>query len=287
MLELFQYTFMQRALVMATITGTLCALIGVYVVLRHMSFIGAGIAHASFGGVALGLLSGIQPFFTSILFCTATAYAIGYVSERHRIKEDTAVGVFFASTMAFGVLLIGFMKGYNPDLFGYIFGNILAVTRFDLWAGLVLLVLVSGVLFYYFKEFMFLSFDPEMARVTGLPVRRLNYILLTLIALTIVISIKAVGIVLVSALIVTPAAAAQQWTRDFKRMMLLSVLFGIAASWIGLLFSAALDLPSGATIVLTATLLFVISSFFAPHDRKLKNHRKALEQKLKNKPETA
>ncbi|MDZ7723211.1 MAG: metal ABC transporter permease [candidate division KSB1 bacterium] len=280
MIDLLTYTFMQRALVMATVTGTLCALIGVYVVLRHMSFIGAGIAHASFGGVAIGLLIGIQPFFTSVVFCSLTAYAIGYVSEHHRIREDTAVGIFFASTMALGVLLIGFIEGYNPDLFGYIFGNVLAVTRFDVIAGVVLLLLVGGILFYYFKEFMFLSFDPAMARVIGLPVRRLNYMMLTLIALTIVISIKAVGIVLVSALIVTPAAAAHQWTQDFRRMMFLAVLFGVGSSWIGLFFSAALNLPSGATIVLTATFVFLISSVFSPQTRKLKRHRRALQQKL-------
>ncbi len=277
MIELLQYTFMQRAFVMATLTGSLCALVGVYVILRSMSFIGAGIAHASFGGVALGMLAGINPFFTAVVFCTGTAWAIGAVSERTHISEDTAVGIFFASTMAFGVLLIGFMKGYNTDLFGYIFGNILAVTSFDVWTGVVLATIVVGTIIFFFKEFLFITFDSEMARVTGLPVRRLNYLMLTLIALTIVISIKAVGIVLVSALIVTPAAAAHQLTNDFRRMVVIAVSLGIAASWIGLFLSALFDIPSGATIVLTATVLFFLCSVLSPHRRRLHIRRDRLE----------
>ena len=163
MLELFQFEFMQRALVVATVTGALCAVIGVYVVLRGMSFIGAGIAHASFGGVALGFITGLNPFFTAILFCTGVAWGIGFISETKRIREDTAVGIFFASTMAFGVLLIGFLKGYNVDLFGYIFGNILAVNRFDMWTSIVLAVFVFGVIILLFKEFLFLTFDQQIS----------------------------------------------------------------------------------------------------------------------------
>jgi len=270
MTELLQFEFMQRALLVATITGAVCALVGVYVVLRGMSFIGAGIAHASFGGVALGMLIGINPFFSAILFCTGVAWGIGLVSESKRIHEDTAVGIFFASTMAFGVLLLGFLKGYRVDLFSYIFGNILAVTQFDVWASLVLAVLVVSLIVLLFKEFLFLTFDAEAAQVAGLPVRRLNYLMLTIISLTIVLSIKAVGIVLVSALIVSPAAAAHQLTDDFKKMMLLSVVLGVSSTWIGLFLSSWLDSASGATIVITATLIFFICSAFSPHRRNLR-----------------
>jgi ABC-type Mn2+/Zn2+ transport system permease subunit len=269
-LELFQYEFMQRAFVVATVTGALCAVIGVYVVLRGMSFIGAGIAHASFGGVALGFITGLHPFFTAIVFCTGVAWGIGFVSETKRIREDTAVGIFFASTMAFGVLLIGFLKGYNVDLFGYIFGNILAVTVFDMVVSIVFAIVVISVIILFFKEFLFLTFDSEAAEVAGLPVRMLNYLMLTLISLTIVISIKAVGIVLVSALIVAPAAAANQLTDDFKRMMILAVVLGIASTWIGLLLSSMLDIASGATIVLVATIIFFICAGFSPHRRSMR-----------------
>jgi ABC-type Mn2+/Zn2+ transport system permease subunit len=279
--EIFQYTFMQRALISATLIGALCALIGVYIVLRSMSFIGAGIAHASFGGVALGFLVHINPFFTTIAFSTLTAWAIAFVSEKQKVREDTAVGIFFASTMAFGVLLIGLMRGYNVDLFSYIFGNILAVSRFDIYAGLVLALLVIGVIAYFYKEFLLLTFDVEMAQVVGLPIRRLNLLMLTLVALTIVISIKSVGIVLVSALIVTPAASAYLLTSDFKKMMWLSVAIGIGSSWVGLFLSIALNLASGAAIVLAATLFFFCCLLFSPKQRNLRKQVGLLQQLIK------
>ena len=280
MIEIFQYDFMQRALIVATVTGALCAVIGVYVVLRGMSFIGAGIAHASFGGVALGFVTGLNPFFTAVIFCSAVAWGIGFVSETKRIREDTAVGIFFASTMALGVLLIGFLKGYNVDLFAYIFGNILAVTRFDMWASVILAAVIIAVVVFLFKEFLFLTFDSEAAQVAGLPVRLLNYLMLTLIALTVVVSIKAVGIVLVSALIVAPAAAANQLTDDFKRMMILAVIVGVASTWIGLLLSAWLDIASGATIVLVATIVFFLCTAFSPHRRTMKQRVRGLRKDI-------
>lgn len=280
MIELLQFEFMQRALVVATVTGALCAVIGVYIVLRGMSFIGAGIAHASFGGVAIGFYSGLHPFLTALIFCTAVAWGIGFVSESRRIREDTAVGIFFASTMALGVLLIGFLKGYNVDLFGYMFGNVLAVTTFDMWAAILLSVVIIGIIFFLYKEFLFLTFDAEAAQVAGLPVRFLNYLMLTLVAITIVMSIKAVGIVLVSALIVAPAASAQQLSQDFKKMMTLSILIGIASTWIGLFVSSLLDIASGATIVATATLIFFFCSIFSPHRRNMRKRMTVLRKNV-------
>jgi ABC-type Mn2+/Zn2+ transport system permease subunit len=261
---------MQRAFATATIIGALCAVIGVYVVLRSMSFIGAGISHASFGGVALGFVLNINPLYSAIVFCVATAWGIGFVSQRGRVREDTSVGIFFASTMAFGVLLIGLMRGYSMDLFSYIFGNILAVSAADLKASVILALIVIGTIVYFYKEFLFLTFDPEMAAVTGLPVQALNFILLTLIALTVVISIKAVGIVLVSALIVTPAAAANQLTEDFRKMMIIAIILGIGASWAGLFLSSLLNIASGATIVMTSTAVFFISALVSPQRRRLR-----------------
>jgi ABC-type Mn2+/Zn2+ transport system permease subunit len=239
------YQFMQRAFISATLVGGLCAVIGVFVILRGMAFIGAGIAHASFGGVALGFLIEVNPLYSALGFSIATAWAIGFISEKGRIREDIVVGVFFASTMAFGVLLIGFIKGYTVDIFSYIFGNILTISKIDLVLTAILAIIVIAILYIFYKEFLFITYDIEMALVTGLPVRMLNFLMLTLIALVIVISIKAVGIVLVSALVVTPAAAALQLTFDFKKMIGLSAIIGISSSWIGLLFSVLLDLPSG------------------------------------------
>jgi ABC-type Mn2+/Zn2+ transport system permease subunit len=280
MIELLQYGFMQRAIVSATLIGAVCALIGVYIILRGLSFIGAGIAHASFGGVAIGFLLNVNPVYSAFAFCVATAWAIGFTSERGNVKEETAVGVFFASTMAFGAFLVGVMKIYNVDLFSYIFGNILIISDADLYLTIALAVLIVSILLLFQKEFLFLTFDREMAQVVGLPVKKLNLLMLFLIAFTVVISIKAVGIVLVSALLVTPAATAFQLTRDFKKMQILSVFFGVFACWLGMLISALVDVPSGATIVLVATALFFIALFSSPLRRQRKQlHKELLKKK--------
>ena len=268
MLEILSYTFMQRALLASVLIGTVSAVIGVYVVLRGLSFIGAGIAHASFGGVALGFLLGINPLVTAVIFCLLTAWGIAWTSLRAEVKEDTAIGIFFASTMALGILVIGLMRGYNVDLFGYLFGSVLAVTREDLWLSLLLGAGVLLTVGLFFKELLFIIFDPEMARVSGLPAGALYVLLLSLMALTIVLSIKVVGIILVSALIVIPAAAAHQLTEDFRRMMLLAVVIGNLSAVVGLFLSYWLDTASGATIVLTATAFFVLSALLSPRRRR-------------------
>lgn len=267
--EILAYTFMQRALAASVLIGTLSAVIGVYVVLRGLAFIGAGIAHASFGGVALGFLLGINPILAAVGFCLVTAWGIAWTSRRAEVKEDTAIGIFFAATMALGILFIGLLHDYNVDLFGYLFGSVLAVTREDL---LLSLGLGAGVLLtvgLFFKELLFITFDPEMARVSGLPAGALYVLLLSLMALTIVLSIKVVGIILVSALIVIPAAAAYQLTEDFRRMMLLAVVIGNLSAIVGLFLSYGLDTASGATMVLTATTLFILSTLSSPRRRKI------------------
>ena len=267
MSELFSHTFMQRALLEAVLIGGICAVIGVYVVLNGLSFIGAGISHSTFAGVAIGLLLGVDPLITAMLFSTLVALSIGWVSERTDLKHDTSVGIFFAATMALGVLLIGFLKDTYVDVYSYLFGNILALTAADIWISLAMTAIVLAVVLALFKEFLALSFDAEVASVMGLPIRVLHYLLLVLIALTVVLSVKAVGVVLVSALIVTPAAAAYQLTVSFRRMMLLSILIGIGASVGGLLLSYWIDVPSGAGIVLVATLAFFLAWLTSPRRR--------------------
>jgi ABC-type Mn2+/Zn2+ transport system permease subunit len=268
MTEILGYAFMQRALLAGAIIGVVCAVIGVYVVLKGLSFIGAGIAHASFGGVALGFLLGWNPVLTAVGFCMLTAWGIGLTARRTRIREDTAVGIFFASTMALGILLIGLMHGYTVDLFGYLFGSILAVSREDLWItagfGISVLLLVG----IFFKELMFVTFDAEMAMVTGLPAGRIYFLLISLVALTVVISMKVVGTVLVSALLVTPAAAAYQLTENFRRMMAWAVVLGLASTIGGLLLSYRLNTASGATIVLLSTSIFLLAALISPRRRR-------------------
>lgn len=268
MTDILGYAFMQRALVAAVLVGVVCSVIGTYVVLKRLAFIGAGISHSAFGGVALGYLLGLSPIGVAIPFSLATAMAIGWVSRKGKMPEDTAIGIFFATAMALGVLFIGLSAGYNVDLFGYLFGSILAVSVSDIWLILGLGLGVIAVVLLLFKEFFFLSFDEEMAAVSGLPVRGLYFVLLGLMALTVIISMKLVGIILVQALLVIPAAASYQLTRNFGRMMLISVLIGLVSGILGLFLSYWWDLASGATIVLTAAAIFFICFLFSPVRRR-------------------
>jgi ABC-type Mn2+/Zn2+ transport system permease subunit len=267
MAELLGYAFMQRALLAGAMIGAICAVVGVYVVLRGMSFIGAGVSHAAFGGVALGFFLHTNPVFAAVVFCLFTAWGIGIVARKSQIKEDTAVGIFFAASMAFGILLIGLMQGYRVDLFSYLFGSILAVTPQDVWITIGLGLAVLLVVGLLFKELLFVTFDTEMAEVIGLPAGKLYFLLLGLIALTVVISLKVVGIVLVSALIVTPAAAAYQLTESFRKLVGLAVAIGVGASVGGLLLSYWLNTASGATIVLLSTAVFFLSALVSPRRR--------------------
>jgi ABC-type Mn2+/Zn2+ transport system permease subunit len=271
-LEILGYSFMQRAILASLLIGTVTAVIGVYVVLRGLAFIGAGIAHASFGGVALGFLLGVNPVLSAVGFCLATAWGIAWASERAQIREDTAIGIFFAATMALGILFIGLMDRYNVDLFGYLFGSVLSVTREDLWLSGGLGLGVLAIVALFFKEFLLITFDPEMAQVSGIPVRAMYRLLLSIMALTIVVSIKVVGIILVSAMIVIPAASAYQLTEDFRRMMAVAVLIGNAAAIGGLLLSYRLNTASGATMVLTATVVFFLSTLVSPRRRTGRSH---------------
>ena len=266
-MDILEYAFMQRALIAAVLVGTVCSVIGTYVVLKKMAFIGAGISHSAFGGVALGYLLGLSPIGIAIPFSLATAMAIGWVSRKGKVSEDTAIGIFFAVTMALGVVFIGLKEGYNVDLFGYLFGSILSVSSSDIWIILGLGLGIIGVVLLLFKEFFFMSFDEEMAAVSGLPVGKLYFLLLGLMALTVVVSIKIVGIILVVALLVIPAAAAFQLTRNFVRMMLLAVLIGVVSGVVGLFISYYRDLASGATIVLTAAAIFLLCFALSPKRR--------------------
>lgn len=268
MFEILSYTFMQRALVASVLIGTVCAVIGVYVVLKGMAFIGTGIAHASFGGVALGFLLGWPVLLTAALFSLAGAVGIGMVSRRGHVREDTAIGIYFSASMALGVLLVGLLRGYNIDLFGFLFGSVVAVSRQDLWLSGILGLGVLIVIGALYKELMFITFDQEMAEVVGVPAVPLYYLLLALIALSIVISIKVVGVILVEALIVIPAAAAYQLTSDFRRLMAIAVGIGVVSAVAGLFLSYSLDVASGATIVLTATLLFGLCALLSPRRRR-------------------
>ena len=255
----FQYEFMQRAFVAALVVGTLCSTIGTYVVLRKLSFIGDGIAHASFAGIVIAYLRGADYYFGAAVVAVATALGIGFVNRRGNVSLDTAIGVLFTGAFALGVFLMSRLPSYNVDLQGFLFGDILAVSRTDIVIILVLSCFVFVVIALLYRPLLYTSFDPIVAQASGVPSGFISYMLLVLLALTIVVSLEAVGIVLVAALLVTPAATAFQLTRRFRRMLGLSIAIGASCAVGGLYLSYYLHAASGATIVLLVTVVFFIA----------------------------
>ncbi|MBI5854050.1 MAG: metal ABC transporter permease [Nitrospirae bacterium] len=264
MLELLSYDFMLRSLMAAALVGAVCSLIGVFVVLRGLAFIGAGTAHAAFAGVTLGYLLGVSPLGLAIVFGLATAWTAGLMEEKGRMKLDVSIGILYTSTMALAILFIGLMKGYNAEVYGYLFGSVLSVTPEELDTIQLLGLVVLGVMVLFSKELYFIAFDQEMAEASGVPARRIFYLLLTLVALTVVVSLKTVGAILVFAMILIPASTAYQLTQSLMHMTIYSVVIGVLCAVGGLLLSYAWDLPSGPAIVLLAAGLFFLSVVFSP-----------------------
>jgi zinc transport system permease protein len=257
---MFEFAFMQRALIAAVMIGVVCGLLGFFVILRRLAFIGVGISHSALGGVALGLLIGVNPLFTGALFAVGVALGIAWLSPRSRVSEDAVIGVFFSASMALGVVLFSMKRGYQQDLFGYLFGNVLAISTAEVWtlAGLSLVIL--GVLAFSFRELLFISFDEEIARAYGHPVDGLNAVLLVLVAVTVVIGVRLVGVLLVQALLVVPAATAALWAAHYRGQLLISLLIAVGSSALGLVLAYQLDIAAGGCIVLVGTAVFFVSA---------------------------
>lgn len=264
MAEMLSYGFMQRALLAAVMVGTLCSAVAFFVVLKRLSFLGVGISHTALGGIALGLVTGVSPFWCGTAFALGTALATGYISRRGRLYEDTVIGIFFAAGMAFGIALLSSLKGYYPEIFSLLFGNILSVSGPELRLLALVMAVVLIFIALFFKELLAISFDEETAQAGGLPVDALYYSLLAAMALTVMVTVKLVGIVLASALLVIPAATGYRFSKDYRTMFGLSLATGIGGSAGGLVLSYFLDIPAGAAIVLLMALLFLISLLRRP-----------------------
>ncbi len=257
MFDFFQHPFMVRALLGGVAVGFLASYYGVFVVQRGLSFLGNGLAHAAFGGVALGMLLRTEPLWVAVPFTVAVALAITWVRDRTKLTSDTVIGIFFALSMALGIVFLSLSRGFAVDAFAYLFGSILFVSWTDV-AIIFLVVAVALVMLLFWGRWAYTTFDREMAMADRLPVRGDDYLLSVLIAVTVVTAVKLVGIVLVSAFLVIPAATARLLAHRFAAMTRLSVAFGVSTALVGLLASYQLDIPSGATIVLTQGLLFVV-----------------------------
>jgi len=262
--DLLAFDFMRRALLAGCAVSLLCSVVSLFVLLKRMAFAGIGISHAALGGVAIGLFAGVSPVLAALGVGVGAALGIGLVTRHGQVHEDAAIGILTTGLMALGIVLIGFSRAYQGDLYSYLFGNILAVSQAQLWQLTGVVVLVLGFIGLFFKELLFVAFDEEVAQVTGLPARALYYGLLVAIAFTVVAAIQVVGVILASALLVIPAATGYQLARNWRGILVVSLASGWVAVLGGLLLSARWDVASGGAIVLLLVALFFLALLFSP-----------------------
>ncbi|MGI8905877.1 MAG: metal ABC transporter permease [Candidatus Sumerlaeaceae bacterium] len=263
--DLVEYAFWRHAVVGGLATAAVCSLLSVYVVLRRMAFIGQGISHSALGGYALGILlfgstadAALRVDATALVFCLGVAVLIALTTRHSKISEDSAIGIFFVASMALGAVFFKMAPGFNQDVYSYLFGSILALNKGQLWLTCGLAAVVATPLLLLQKELLYYTFDEEMAGVSGVPVNVLHFLLVALLSVTVIISARLVGILLVSAFLILPGATAQLLTQRFNRMVVLSIMAGVLTTLVGLLLSHATDWPSGAAVVLVQFAVFLV-----------------------------
>lgn len=282
MLEWLSMGFMQYALIAGIVTSIVCAIVGVFVILRGMSFMGAGIAHAAFAGAAFGILIGGHPLIYALIFSISISIIVVYTSEKGGLRPDVSIGILFSLTMALAIFFIGFMESYtqvSKAMSFLLFGSVLSVTYYDLMMIVIMGIVIIILMKLFYKEFKIITFDQEIALAMGIPVVPLNYLLLILISIAIVTSIQTVGAILVFALITAPPAAAHQLTHRMSIMFILSILFGTSSCILGLIASYYLDLPTSAVIASIAAGIFFICLFISPKRRREIKHLKMISKK--------
>ncbi len=252
------YPFFIRAMAASAIVGLVCATIGSYIVLRGLAFMGDALSHAAFPGVVVAFMVKAPFYLGASIAAVGTALAIGWVTRQGKLRGDTAIGVMFAGMFALGVFLFSLIPNYVGDLFGFLFGEVLGIGMSDLISLIVLAALVLVTVALLWKELLYSTFDPLGAAASGLPVGKLDYLLLALIALTIVISLQSIGVILVVAMLVTPAATAQLFSNSFGRLVVVAAVIGIVSPIVGLYISYWANSASGATIVLVETAVFIV-----------------------------
>ena len=276
-----EYEFFVRALVASALVGVACAVVGAFVVLKGMSFVGDAVSHSAFPGVVLAYLLGLPIILGGAVAAIGTALGIGALTRRSGLRADAVIGVLFAGMFALGVALFSSIPNYVGDLFHFLFGDVLGISFADLISLAVLASLLLLIVWVLWKELLFATFDPLGAGAAGLPVRRLDDLLLILIAVTIVVSLQAVGIVLVVAMITTPAATAQLLVKRFGQMIALAALIGVTSSLVGLYVSYALDIASGASIVLTETFAFLVALLITSIGKRVRANRAIAQESVR------
>lgn len=262
--QLMNYPYLQNAMMAAILVGIICGMIGSFIIMRGMALMGDAISHAVLPGVVIAYMVGVSFFVGAVITGVLTALLIGFISQNSRVKEDSSIGIMFTAMFALGIVMITGMTGTSVDLWHILFGNVLAVSRGDVMIsiGIGLVVLLMIILFY--RPLLLTTFDPVMAKASGLPVKGIHYLLMLLLSLVTVASLQTVGIILVVAMLITPASTAYLLTDRFSIMIFLSSVFGVAAAITGLYFSVIYDVSSGASIVLASSFMFILAFFFAP-----------------------
>lgn len=272
-LDLLSYTFFQNALLGSLFASIACGIIGSYIVIRRLVFVSGGITHASLGGIGMGFYFGWNPIFSAMIFSIISAFGIEWLSSRQGVREDSAIGSFWSLGMAIGIIFIYLKPGFAPNLSDYLFGNILTITHSDI----IFLAILSLILIFVFalfgKQILFSAFDPDFAKTRNLPVNTIKYLMMMAIAITIVLSIRLVGIVLLMSILTVPQMTANLFTSNFNKMILLSILIGFFGCLVGLFLSAALDVPSGVFIIFTQIVVFLISRYTIQFRRRGKSQK--------------
>ena len=257
-MDLLQYTFFQHALLGSLFTCIACGIVGTYIVSRRLVFISGGITHASFGGLGLGFYFGINPIFSAMIFSVASAFGVEWLSKKQGVREDSAIASIWALGMALGVICVFLTPGYAPNISAYLFGNILTITQLDIWLiGMLALLLVLSFYFFY-NQILYTAFDREFAQTKGLPVSLIEHLMMLAIAVTIVASIRLIGIMMLLSLLTVPQMTANIFTSRFKHILIYSCLIGIIGCFGGLFFSYYLNVPSGAAIIFIQIILFLL-----------------------------
>ncbi|MCE5169108.1 metal ABC transporter permease [Paenibacillus profundus] len=273
-----QYGFLQKALVTSIMVGVICGVIGCFIILRGMALMGDAISHAVLPGVALSYLFGVNFFFGAVLTGILTAIGIGYISQNSKIKNDSSIGIMFTSAFALGIILITILKS-STDLYDILFGNVLAVRPSDMWMTFGIGILVLAAVYIFYKELLVSSFDPTMSQSYGLPNKLIHYFLMTLLTMVTVASLQTVGIVLVVAMLITPASTAYLLSDRLWKMLFIAAGCGALSAVLGLYISFRYNLASGATIVLVATVLFITAFMFSPKQGVVWRSLKSRKQK--------
>jgi len=261
-IKFLQYSFIQKAFFAGSFVGIICASLGLFLVLRKMSLIGDGLSHVSFGAIALGLFFGVYPFYVAVPLVLAASYLILKITEKARIYGDAAIGIVSAVGIAGGVILASLSRGFNVDLFSYLFGNILAISQLELVISVLLSIIVLALLYFYYWDLFSATFDEEYAKTSGIKTGFINILLALLTALTVVLSVKMVGVMLVSALLILPAVTALQISKGFMTSLLLAVIVSLISVIAGISCSFFLNLPTGATIVMINVLFFIFALIY-------------------------